>query len=118
MPNISGKRDTPFSFYLPHPQTFSQNSLHFSEEKRIFAEEKLHPAICKQAYIALVYVIFAARKLNHLNKEVDMDLFDRKRQERLEAARKAATASKEASLKFLIDAGILDRNGNWASHLR
>ena len=43
-----------------------------------------------------------------------MDLFDSKRQERLEAA----TASKEASLKFLIDAGILDKNGNWASHLR
>lgn len=37
---------------------------------------------------------------------------------RLEAAGKAATASKEASLKFLIDAGILDKNGNWASHLR
>ena len=34
-----------------------------------------------------------------------MDLFDSKRQERLEAA----TASKEASLKFLIDAGILDK---------
>ena len=29
-----------------------------------------------------------------------MDLFDSKRQERLEAARKAATASKEASLKI------------------
>ena len=38
-----------------------------------------------------------------------MDLFDSKRQERLEAARKAATASKEASLKFLIDAGILEK---------
>ena len=31
--------DTPFSFYLPHPQTFSKNSLHLSEEKRIFAAE-------------------------------------------------------------------------------
>ena len=47
-----------------------------------------------------------------------MDLFDSKRHERLETARKAATASKEASLKFLIVAGILDNNGNWASHLR
>ena len=47
-----------------------------------------------------------------------MDLFDSKRQERLETARNAATASKEASLKFLIDAGNLDQNGNWASHLR
>ena len=27
MPNISGKRDTPFSFYLPHPQTFSPKIL-------------------------------------------------------------------------------------------
>ena len=108
----------PFFCYFLHPQTFFNNLLHLSEEKRIFAEAKLHSAICKQAFIALVCIIFAARKLNHLNKEVDMDLFDRKRQERLEAARKAATASKEASLKFLIDAGILDRNGNWASHLR
>jgi hypothetical protein len=37
--------DTPFSFYLPHSQTFFNNSLHLSEEKRIFAEEKLHSAI-------------------------------------------------------------------------
>ena len=28
-----------FSVYLTHPQTFSQNSLHLSEEKRIFAED-------------------------------------------------------------------------------
>ena len=47
-----------------------------------------------------------------------MDLFDSKRQERLEAARKASVASKEAARKFLIEAGILDKNGNWASHLR
>ena len=33
------------SFYLPHPQTFSKKSLLLSEEKRIFAEEKLHSAI-------------------------------------------------------------------------
>ena len=45
----------------------------------------------------------------------DMELYEK---QLAEAARKAATASKEASLKFLIDAGILDRNGNWASHLR
>ena len=56
--------DTPFSFYLPQPQTFSPKSLHLSEEKRIFAEEKLHSAICKQAYIALAGIFFAARKLN------------------------------------------------------
>mgnify|MGYP006903491350 FL=1 len=47
-----------------------------------------------------------------------MDLFDSKRQERLAAAGRAATASKEASLNFLIEAGILDKNGNWATHLR
>ena len=40
MPHTSGKRDTPFSFYLPLPQTFSQNFLHLSEEKRIFAKKK------------------------------------------------------------------------------
>uniref|UniRef100_UPI004025516E hypothetical protein n=1 Tax=Segatella hominis TaxID=2518605 RepID=UPI004025516E len=33
-----------FFCYLPHPQTFFQNSLLLSEEKRIFAEEKLHSA--------------------------------------------------------------------------
>ena len=31
--------DTPFSFYFPHSQTFFNNSLLLSEEKRIFAEE-------------------------------------------------------------------------------
>ena len=39
MPHTSGKKDTPFYIYLPHFQTFSNNSLHLSEEKRIFAEE-------------------------------------------------------------------------------
>jgi hypothetical protein len=33
--------DTPFSFYHPHSQTFSNNSLLLSEEKRIFAEEAI-----------------------------------------------------------------------------
>ncbi len=47
-----------------------------------------------------------------------MDLFDSKRQERLAAAGRAATANKEASMNFLIEAGILDKNGEWASHLR
>jgi len=51
-------------------------------------------------------------------KEANMALFDSKRQERLAAAGRAATASKEASLNFLIEAGILDKNGNWATHLR
>ena len=35
----NGQRDTPFSFYLSHPQAFSQNSLHLSEEKHIFAKK-------------------------------------------------------------------------------
>ena len=65
LPDIWGKKDTPYSFYLLHPQTFSNNSLHLSEEKRIFAEEKLHSAICKQAYIVLAGIIRAALKLNH-----------------------------------------------------
>ena len=47
-----------------------------------------------------------------------MDLFDSKRQERLEAARKASVASKEAARKFLIEAGILLPNGEVAPHLR
>ena len=57
-------------------------------------------------------------KQNTLNKEVNMDLFDSKRQERLEAARKASVASKEAARKFLIEAGILLPNGEVAPHLR
>ena len=40
------------------------------------------------------------------------------REERLEAAIKKATASKESANKFLKEAGIIDRNGNLASHLR
>ena len=117
---VTTKKPFFFAFfcYFLHPQTFFNNLLHLSEEKRIFAEAKLHSAICKQAFIALVCIIFAARKLNHLNKEVDMDLFDRKRQERLEAARKASTASKEAARAFLIRAGILLPNGEVAPHLR
>lgn len=53
-----------FSRYLLHSQTFSNNSLHLSEEKRIFAEEKLHSAICKQVYIALVCIFFAKEMFN------------------------------------------------------
>ncbi|MEE0052665.1 hypothetical protein ACTQ1R_14645 [Prevotellaceae bacterium LCP21S3_C11] len=47
-----------------------------------------------------------------------MDLFDSKRQERLAAAAKAATASKEAAKAFLIRAGIMTPNGELAPHLR
>ena len=56
-----------FSFfcYFLHPQTFFNNLVHLSEEKRIFAAAKLHSAICKQAFIAFAGIIFAARKLNH-----------------------------------------------------
>ena len=41
-PTHRASEDTPFSFYLPHSQTFSNNSLHLSEEKRIFAARKLN----------------------------------------------------------------------------
>jgi hypothetical protein len=51
LPHTSGKRDIPSPFYLPQPQIFSNNSLLLSEEKRIFA----------------------ARKLNHKNKEANMN---------------------------------------------
>ena len=47
-----------------------------------------------------------------------MDLFDSKRLERLEAARKASAASKEAARAILIRAGILLPNGEVAPHLR
>ena len=45
-------------------------------------------------------------------------LFDSKRQERLAAAAKAATANKEAARAFLIRAGILLPSGEVAPHLR
>ena len=51
-------------------------------------------------------------------RRLNMDLFDSKRQERLAAAAKAATASKEASKAFLIRAGIMTPNGELAPHLR
>ena len=56
MPHTSGKRGYTFfiSLTLKH---FSPKSLHLSEEKRIFAEEKLHSAIWKQAFIALAGII-------------------------------------------------------------
>ena len=47
-----------------------------------------------------------------------MYFLDSKRQERLEAVRKAPTASKEAARAFLIRAGILLPNGEVAPHLR
>ena len=47
-----------------------------------------------------------------------MDLFDSKRQERLEAARKASAASKEAARAFFFFFGILLPNGEVAPHLR
>ena len=48
MPHTSGKRDTPFSFYLPHSQTFSNNSLHLSEEKRIFSGWRKYHSGCEK----------------------------------------------------------------------
>ena len=47
-----------------------------------------------------------------------MELFDSKRQERLAAAAKAATASKEAAKAFLLRAGTLLPSGEVAPHLR
>ena len=40
----------------------AQESLVVSSFLLIFAEDKLHSAICKQAYIALVCIIFATDK--------------------------------------------------------
>ena len=40
----------------------AQKSLVVSSFLFIFAEDKLHSAICKQAYIALVCIIFATDK--------------------------------------------------------
>lgn len=48
----------------------------------------------------------------------NMDLFDSKRQERMQAVIKEITASKENAKRFLIDAGIMLQNGELAPHLR
>jgi len=47
-----------------------------------------------------------------------MDLFDSKRQERMQAVIKEITASKENAKRFLIDVGIMLQNGELAPHLR
>ena len=47
-----------------------------------------------------------------------MDLFDSKRQERMQAVVREITASKENAKKFLIEAGIMLQNGEVAPHLR
>ena len=39
-PIYRASEDTPFSFYLLQPQTFFNNSLLLSEEKRIFAKKE------------------------------------------------------------------------------
>lgn len=47
-----------------------------------------------------------------------MELFDSKRQERMQAVIKEITASKENAKKFLIETGILMPDGQLAPHLR
>lgn len=47
-----------------------------------------------------------------------MELFDSKRQERMQAIIKEITASKENAIKFLKEAGILLPDGQLAPHLR
>jgi len=49
--------DTPFSFYLPHAQTFSNKSLLLSEEKRIFAEKR-NDANNIYIFRILIHVLF------------------------------------------------------------
>ena len=44
-PTHRASEDIHFSCYLTHPQTFSKNSLHLSEEKRIFAKKETMPTI-------------------------------------------------------------------------
>lgn len=47
-----------------------------------------------------------------------MELFDSKRQERMQAVIKEITASKENAIKFLKEAGILLPDGQLVPHLR
>ena len=44
-PTHRASEDIHFSCYLTHPQTFFNNSLHLSEEKRIFAKKETMPTI-------------------------------------------------------------------------
>ena len=45
--------------FLESLNIFFPNHLSIKYKRIIFAEDKLHSAICKQAYIALVCIIFA-----------------------------------------------------------
>lgn len=47
-----------------------------------------------------------------------MDLFDSKRQERMQTVIKEIVANKENAKKFLREAGIMLQNGELAPHLR
>ena len=50
--------------FLESLNIFFPNHLSIKYKRIIFAEDKLHSAICKQAYIALVCIIFAEDKLH------------------------------------------------------
>lgn len=61
---------------------------------------------------------FAIENITNEESEDSMHEFTHDRAERLQAAIDKATASKESAMAFLIRAGILDENGDWAPHLR
>ena len=47
-----------------------------------------------------------------------MPEYEHNREERMQAVRDAAVASKESAIEFLIRAGILEPSGDFAPHLR
>lgn len=47
-----------------------------------------------------------------------MPEYEHNREERMQAVREAAVASKESAIQFLIEAGILEPSGEFAPHLR
>ena len=61
---------------------------------------------------------FALEITDTKESEVIMPEYEHNREERMEAVVKAAKASKESAMKFLIEAGILEPSGELAPHLR
>ena len=49
---------------------------------------------------------------------VNMPEYEHNREERMQSVIKAATASKESAMDFLVRAGILEPSGDFAPHLR
>ena len=55
---------------------------------------------------------------NQQERKVNMSEYEHNREERMQAVIDAASATKESTIQFLIEAGILEPSGQLAPHLR